>query len=358
MRNGLSQPFGTNNKYEWLESQLTPQAWTINGAINSGTLDPSTPANLVFDSTAGLKADNIIRFTGETTLSPVGNLQVRIVSVTNGTTATGVIYGGTTDITIPDNANAKLVSSLVEENKSSFTAENTWEPVKEYNYFQIFDQTISLSDTAMNSLMYGNPNDVMAQMKQALYKFEQKLAEQMVYGRRIERSGSNKGSFAGLEFFLGQSGGNSYDASGTELTPIYINNMIEEIKKDGGNVNTILCNFNQARKISAFNKAGNNPMITRDDQTAGSFVMKFVADLPIAGGLTSNIIVDEKLPNNAIYLLDLDKLALVPFTNRQIKMVDASANGQDGTTQVLRGEYTLKVDSAKYSAGLIKNLAV
>jgi len=58
------------------------------------------------------------------------------------------------------------MSKPIEENEKSFAGENDWEPDTEYNYFQIFRTTVELSDTALNSLMYGNPNDVSAQMKQ------------------------------------------------------------------------------------------------------------------------------------------------------------------------------------------------
>jgi hypothetical protein len=358
LANGTRQPSGTNNKYEWLESQLSPLAWTVNGAVTVGTLDVTTPANITFDSTSGLAVDDVIRFVADSTGVRVGNLQVRITSITNGTVAQGVIYGGTTDITIPDNAVAKFITNLVDENRKSFAGQNNWEPDTEYNYFQIFDQTIELSDTALNSLMYGNPSQIISQMKQAMYKIEQKMAEQMIYGRRVARGSSAKGSFAGLDFFLNQAGGNIKDASAGALTPAMINEIILEIRKDGGDVNTIMCNYEQARRISAFNTSGTNPMISRAETTAGSYVMQFVSDIPVAGGLVSSIVVDEKVPNNEIYMLNLGKIALVPFANRELTLVDATANGQDGKTQVLRGEYTLRVEDSKYSSGIIKNLAV
>jgi hypothetical protein len=43
-----------------------------------------------------------------------------------------------------------------------------------------------------------------------------------------------------------------------------------------------MCNYEQARKISAFNTSGNNPIISRSETTAGSYVMQFVSDIPVA----------------------------------------------------------------------------
>lgn len=360
LRNGLREQAGTNNKYEWLESQLTPKAWTVNGAVVGWTLDTTTPATITFVSTAGMRVDDTIRFVDWTTKSPVGNIVIRIVAITNSTQATAVIHGWA-DITIPDWAEAKYIANLVEENKSVFEAGNDWEPVAEYNYFQIFDETVSLSDTAINSLMYGNPSQIVSQMRQAMYKMEQKMSEAMIYGFRVARTGSTgagKWSLGGLRFFFNQAEWNVKDASSGALTPTLINDVIEEVKKDWWDVNTIMCNYNQARKISAFNTSGNNPLIQRNETSAWSYVMRFISDIPVAWWLVNSIIVDEKMPNNELYLLDMNKVALVPFANRSLKMVDWTSNGQDGKTMILRWEYTLKVDSAKYSAWTIKNLAL
>ena len=363
LANGASYTAAENKKYEWLESQLTPVSYTINWAISSWTIWSTvwTAANLTFDDTTGLSAWDIVRFVDGTTSSPIWNIQVQITSVTSGTVAVWYIYGGTTDITIPDNAVAKFLSNPVEENRKSFTAWNNWEPSQEYNYTQIFEEVVELSDTAINSMTYGNVTDIQNQLKQAMYKIEQKMSEQAVYGRRVARTGSTvwtRGSFGWIQQFIDVSGWNVVDASAAAITATLINNLWEEIKKDGWSFDAIMCNFNQARKISWFNSSGNNPMIARNEVTAGSYVMNFVSDLPVAGWLVSRIIVDEKIPNNQVYLVDTNRIALVPMKNREMSMVDWTVNGQDGATAILRWEYTLVVKDAKYSHGILKNLAV
>lgn len=362
LANGARLPAAREHKYEWLESQLTPKSWVVNGEVASGTYGTTvwTAANIVFDSTTWLAAWDIIRFIDGTTSSPVGNIQLQIVSVTNGTTATAYIYGSTTDIAIPDNAVAKFISNPVEENRKSFTAGNTWEPTFEYNYTQIFEEVVELSDTMKKSLTYGDTSNIQTQLKQAMYKIEQKMSEQAVYWRRVKRTGSTtwtKGSFGWILQFVDVSGWNVVDASAAAISPTLINNLAEEIKKDGWSFDAIICNYNQARKISAFNTSGNNPMIARSEVTAGSYVMNFVSDIPVAWGLVSRIIVDEKIPNNQVVLADTSRIALVPMEARSLRMVDATINGQDGETAILRGEYTLVVRDAKYSFWILKNLA-
>ena len=105
------------------------------------------------------------------------------------------------------------------------------------------------------------------------------------------------------------------DAGGNMLDPNIINNLVQLIVEDGGVANTLVCNINQARKISAFNVAGNNPVIAQDSTQAGSYVLKFLSDIPVAGGIVSNILLDEKMPNDVIELIDINRLALVPYTN-------------------------------------------
>lgn len=363
LANGASLPTANETKYEWLETQLTPKSWVVNDAINIGTfgVTPGTAANIVFNSTAWLEAGDIVRFINWTTSSPVGNIQLQIVSVTNGTTATAYIYGWTTDVALPDNAVAKFISNPVEENRKTFTAWNTWEPTFEYNYTQIFEEVVELSDTMKKSLTYGNTNDVQTQLKQAMYKIEQKMSEQAVYWRRVKRTGSTiwtRGTFGWIDQFINVVGWNVVDASAAAISPTLINNLAEEIKKDGWMFNAIICNYNQARKISAFNTSGNNPMIARSEITTGSYVMNFVSDIPVAWGLVSRIIVDEKIANNQVFLVDTNRIALVPMEWRALSMIDGTIPWQDWETAILRWEYTLIVKDWKYSHGLLSNLAV
>lgn len=353
LQNGVGMKACTNTKYEWLQSQLTPQSWTINATI--GTWATKT---LVFDSTAGLAVGSIIRF--ETSAGvPITNLQCKITAVAeNGTDATGTVYGSTTDNQLVDTNVAKLVSKPQSENNKSFTEDNDRQPDLEYNYTQIFQDVFGLSGTALETLMYGNTNDITTHLGVSLYKIQQQMSEQMIFGRRIARSSSENGTFGGLISFVDVSGGNVKDASAGAISQTMINDMLEAINADGGEANTIVCSPYQARKISAFNTSGNNPMVSLMDRVAGTFVMKFIGDLPIwPNGMSLNIVVDSKFPKNQVLITNLDKLALVPMNNRQLGLYDATANGQDGVTAVIRGEYTLVCKDAKYSHAIIKNLA-
>lgn len=355
LANGANFPDGTAQKYEWLENQLSPELWTINGQVPVWA-----NKTIVVDDSSGIMVGQIIRFKDPTSNSPIGNLQVKVTSITNATTFEASVYGSTTDVIIPDNAIANFVNRPIKENNKNFIAENDHQLDQEYNYFQNFEVSVELSDTALNTASYSNITGLTQQMTQGMYKFNQQISEGVFYGQRVQRTTTENGTFGGIESFIDVVDGNVVDAWGAAITPKLINDLGVEIKKQGGSFNAIMTNFEQARAISAFNTSGNNPITqtSLDERRAGSVIMEFQSDLPIEGGIISRIIVDEKVPNNKIYLVDTNKIALVPYTNRWIRLVEGTQRGQDGVTALLRAELTLAVQDAKYSHGVLKNLQV
>lgn len=106
-------------------------------------------------------------------------------------------------------------------------------------------------------------------------------------------------------------------------------------------VNTIVCNVNQARKFSGFNRDGSTgsnvyTMIDNATKDVGGYALRFISDIPLANGIINNIIIDDKMPKDQVVLCDINKLGLVPFNDRGLKLVDGSTNGQDGVTAILR----------------------
>ena len=354
LRNGQKYNAWTNNKYEWMESQMTPMSWQVNDYTT-----PSTIATIInFVSTTGMRANMILRFVVTWTNEDVGNMQLKILEVTTSTSALCVLYGGTTWTILQSTMTAKLMSEAVMENEKNIVGVDEWQPVMEYNHFQIFRNAVELSDTALNSAIYGNVNTLSEQLKGAFYKIRQQMSEQALRGRRVARTQGENGTFGGMFQYIDISWGNVIDAWGNALTPNIINNLVQLIVEDGGVANTLVCNINQARKISWFNVAGNNPVIAQDSTQAGSYVLKFISDIPVAGGIVSNILLDEKMPNNAVELVDINRLALVPYANRWLKLVPGTQPWQDGQTAILRWEYTMVVKDGKNSHGTIKNLIV
>lgn len=195
MANGAGYAAGEANKYEWLESQLSPLSWSVNASSLAGAFN--TAAAMTFVSTAGLKPNMILYFQDATGLDK-GDMQVKVVSVTNATTAQVIVYGGTTGVALDNTCKAKLVNEAVMENEKSFTGDSEWVPSREYNFFQIFRTTVELSDTALKSATYGNVNQLAEQMKGGMYKIRQQMSEGIVRGRRVARTNGENGTFGGI----------------------------------------------------------------------------------------------------------------------------------------------------------------
>lgn len=270
-----------------------------------------------------------------------GDMQVKVISVTNSTTASVVIYGGTTGVALDNTCTARLISEAVKENEKNIEGDTEWQPGREYNHFQIFRKSVEISDTAINTAVYGNVSQLSEQLRGALYKIQQEMSEQTIRGRRVARSSTENGTFGGILAYVAAAGGNIIDASSTAITPETTNDLIAKIQEDGGIVNTVVCSINQARKFSAMNRDGSTganayTMISDASKDVGSFALRFISDIPLMGGIISNIVIDDKMPKDQIVLCDINKLALVPYANRSLRLVDGTQNGQDGVTAILR----------------------
>lgn len=328
-------------------------SWSVNTYT---TPSPGSPFWLTFISTAGMRPNMILRFVRAGTNDDVGDMQVKVQEIISPDTAICILYGDTMPYPLDPSMTAKLMSEAVQENEKNIVWVDEWQPVNEYNHFQIFRNAVELSDTALNSAIYGNVNTLSEQLKWAFYKIRQQMSEQSLRWRRVARTQGENGTFWGMFQYLDVSGGNVIDAWGNQLDPTIINNLVQLIVEDGGVANTLVCNINQARKISWFNVSWNNPIITQDSTQAGSYVLRFISDIPVAGGIVSNILLDEKMPNNTVELIDINRIALVPYANRWLKLVPGTQPWQDGQTAILRWEYTMVVKDGKYSHGTIKNL--
>ncbi len=209
LRNGQNYTAGTNNKYEWLESQLTPMSWSV----NTYTLpSPGSPFWLTFTSTAGMRPNMILRFVRAGTNDDVGDMQVKVQEIISPDTAICILYGDTMPYPLDPSMTAKLMSEAVQENEKNIVWVDEWQPVNEYNHFQIFRNAVELSDTALNSAIYGNVNTLSEQLKGAFYKIRQQMSEQSLRWRRVARTQGENGTFWGMFQYIDVSWGNVIDS--------------------------------------------------------------------------------------------------------------------------------------------------
>jgi len=339
-----------NTKHEWLEDVISQQ-----GTVLTAWYTAADGSLTVDDSSFAQVGDILI---AELSTGASTTVQWKVDAVVDANTLTVSVLTGSTDEDVANGAKIKLISRPRQEG-SSPVFENGTEPSVEYNYTQIFDRSAKVSKTSNAISMYGIENALDYQVQNQLKYLAMELNNAIIHGIRAERTVSEQGRLWGILYFLQNATGNKVDASWGALSATILNNAFEKGYNNGAtNMNTIMCNTTQARKISALNTSGDNPIIQRGDTQAGGYVMSFVSDLPVAGGLVSNIVVDQSFPQDKVALLDMSKIKLATLQWRQMQDFDATNPGVDFVSRRIIGEMTLEMKNAGESHILINDLSL
>jgi hypothetical protein len=262
-----------------------------------------------------MRAGAILRFTTSADVSRTE--QVKIASVDSATDLTVVRdYGSTTGATLVVGDKVYLTSSPINE-KTDAGDEAGQEPDMKFNYTQIYERVASISATAQNVGIYG--------LEDALdYQVKVKMTEIM--------------------------------------TTTIINNLLEAIFNDGGFSNNyaIICAENQARKISALNTSGSNPVVQKveDDRNLGGYISTFTGDLPVMDGFRAKIVVEPNMLKDQIALVDLNRIEMNWLTGRNLKDMDATLPGGDYFKRRILGEATFTIKNGTTCHGLATGLTV
>lgn len=330
-----------STKHEWLEDIIAPVGDTLNE-----DLDDSETGVDVVDGTK-FSANQIIAFEGYDELMKVTGVSTNTLTVVRG-------YGSTTPEAISTGTDIKIISKPAAESSNPGSGSG-WEPSVAYNYPQIFEDTAKASGTTQNTALYGIANELDRQVSIKTTQLTWDLNNALIYGRRVQRSASQNGTMGGLLQFVNAGGNvNANTGSAVDVTPEMINDLLETIYKAGGRPTAIVCNTFQARQISAFNAS--KLVIPQTSNVTGGYVAQFISDLPI--GLVSTIIVDTSFPKNQLALVDLTKIAVIPYRNRAFSDFDATLPGADYVARRILGEYTCEIRNPSSAFGLIKNLKV
>lgn len=333
----------TSTKHEWLEDVLHAAQDQINGA----KLD--SDVTITVDDGTKFAAGMILAIDGSDELIKVTAVAGNDLTVERG-------YGSSTAEAIADDATVRIVANPRLQGTDPGDNKGQ-EPGVEYNYTQIMDRTAKVTNTAEAVKKYGMDSALNYQVNVHLDALVKELNKSIIYGRRVAPAAGVPSMMGGILQFLNQAGGNITNAAGGALTATVLNNLLEQIVIDGGKPVTLLCNTNQARKITALNTSASNYTVQQDSTIAGNAVYQFRGDLPMQG-LVQNIVVDVNFPKDAVAMLDLSKLELCPLTGRAFHDKDATLPGADYTARRIIGEYTMMLKNAKQAHGLIKNLAV
>jgi len=336
---GIGPPVSVT-KHEWSDDVLAPELDALGDDILVG--DTTVP---VTDGT---------RFVvGEVIVVQEHGECMRVTAVTGNDLTVVRGYGGTTAAGHSAGAAVRIVSRPRHESTDpgddGITNPSNW-----YNQTEIFDLTAKVSKTAMavqTPLDMGNPMDRALMQHMAI--LQSRMNSAAIHGARVVRSAGVEGSMGGILWWLRQAGTVTSPAGGAAIGLTRIQDVMESIMGRGGMVNTLVCNTNQARKISALWQ--NKVQVLRTETTTGNQILEVQGDIP--GGGAARIVVDTSFPKTIVALLDSTRISLRPLAGRAVGSTDATPPGADYVGSRILGEYTLEVRNHREAHGLITGLA-
>lgn len=340
-----------STKHEWLEEKLTPTSATISAFDTDGD-----GTGITVDSTAGFTAGDILRV--ETSANVSRTEIIRVASVDSATELTVVRdYGGSTGATLATGDILTLVSSPLAESTDASVTKGAGEATANYNYTSIQDAVAKVSKTSQAVGIYGVASALNDQVQRKMLHLARRQNTEAIYGRRVERDASNNGSAGGFLQFM--ESGNVTNVSGA-ITSTVVNNAFESIFDDGAFSSNyaLVCKENQARKISAFNTTGSNPVMQfqRGDTSTGQYVTTFVSDLGAANGFNARVFVDPNMPSDQVAIIDLNRVSVNYL--RTLTDEDATPAGADYFMRRMLMEYTFEIRDGKTAHALLTGLTV
>jgi hypothetical protein len=255
------------------------------------------------------------------------------------------------------------IESIAREENSLADPDAIDQPEKMYNIVQTMDFTINMSDDAQKIRQWGNTNNMALQIENQMMQLTYQLNNALINGQRGTFTVGGKESFVtgGMKFFATQSGGINVDNSAATLTLAQINAIYETVFNRGGIVTRIAVGTALGRKLSALVKAEYNSQRLQEWQSDSGSLISLPSDLPLFGGVT-NIVIDNTLGANELYMYDPSKIQIVPAAANQSdssggwKTLDATQKGQDGVAARVIGKLALRLRDSKTHLARLYNI--
>ncbi|MGX5629485.1 SU10 major capsid protein [Bacillus thuringiensis] len=330
----------TQTKFEWQNDYLNSDTGIVKTAAAVG------------DTDFVLEKGEARKFT-ENALVQNGLEVLRIVSVDENADKITVQrgYDSTKAEAITAGGELKVIARPRPEGEDAFRKNEINDRLVSHNFSQIFSRYASVSRTQQQVNTHGVSNELDYQVNLRLQEMIREANTSLIYGRRYAGTPTQPRTTGGLFAFAGSEGSHKQDFKGNEIAAKPLNDAVEQVFTRGGSANTILCGPNIARQITKL--GGDTIRTTRQDTAAGYQILSFVSDLP--GGVISSVVVDLNMPKDRALLLDTEKVKaryLTPIYDQ-----DATPNGADYFSRVIRGEFGFEVKNAKESIAVLENIS-
>ena len=271
---------------------------------------------------------------------------VRVTALASGTTLTiERAYAGTTAAAHTSKTAMSLGSADPENSAAPAGIQDSG--ARLYNYVQTFTRGVSLSNDELLQLSTeGNP--LNGQLERRFIELNRLLASSVFYGVRHEDTTNNIHVMGGLKQFITT---NVTNVSGA-LTIAAIDAKILAIVEAGGDPKMIVLSPYQKQKLDALDTA--KQMLGKNEHVGGNLITQTWQSGVL--GHTLDIVVDQTILNDELWILDDDNLEIGPASNNGVNgafhVEDSTTPGTDGENRVIRGKYTMRVKQQKAHAYL------
>lgn len=217
------------------------------------------------------------------------------------------------------------------------------------NYCQIVLEKIDLTK-ADSDQARRTGQTVATYEDEAMIRVKRDLARSAIYGTARAGTKTIPASTRGLIGWLNLSDGLK-TAVGGAFTQTVLDNMLNQIRMEGGSPNAIVMSVANKKAFNAFTSADS---VVQDvkDRTTGRIVEAYIAD-----GLGQiPVIVDLDMPNDVVAIVDTTKLTKGWKVGDELRMVDEPPVNSRQMAKTIQGKFGLAVENIGQSHGLLTGL--
>lgn len=334
----------------WVEDALNGYTFTLGNATANGIEDGDSTATIAsMSASAGWVRAGMIfrnRDQGSQDAEDPELIQVTAVSSAQLTITRG--YGGTTASSAHSAADTFVLVSAPKLESADVSDDITRQRTNGVNYTQIFERGLKMSGTTLPIRSAAVPDEWAYQLMMRMKEVRQEMALAVISGHQnstsAEGSATEGRTLRGIREFV-VDGSSTTSAAGADLTEALVNTQCKTIWDAGGFNDpspdnfVLLCNSFQQQQVSAFSEA--KIRIGEDSRKRGLYVNRYLTDL----GRELLVVLDRFTPVEAIFILDMNRISLLPLVGRQMSFRRLAATGDHEKGQIV-GEYTLEVRNA------------
>jgi hypothetical protein len=343
-------------KYEWETANEPTRTFTADASSNT-TIDTSGATSnkyICFSSVVGLQEGDLIRNISRAT--PVGTYGadeiMQVVGITSNTAEVKRDYQyrdtGTGSASHTHSDVFEIIGTAREEGSSP--DENRYKDVTLVeNYTQIFDYYLAVTRSQARSRRLLASDNLALQTRMGQQKLANELEKTFLYGALNQSANAGSDSYVrtskGFQQFVQVANGN-VDYSTKAVTAPALDALFASILNDSTDPMdkfVIVCHPNQARVMSHF---GEDLVRTTQENTVwGREIQTFKSDL----GVQADILWTLNCSKSDLFIIDLNKVAIVEFDPWQQAEWSFGDDGVDAWRQRTVGEYTFEVVDGLYS---------